>query len=71
MTAVHHEITGRLSCRPDDPLALWVLQDDATPLGLYDLMREWIGQRVRVIAADGKDRRWVVIETREGEDVDG
>ncbi len=60
------EMTGRLCCRPDDPLAVWLLRPDGELIGLSDVLGDWMGQPVRLIVADGHDRRWVLLETDRG-----
>jgi hypothetical protein len=39
--------------------------EKGAPVELAGLLRTWIGQRVKVIVAEGRDRSWIVIE-REG-----
>jgi len=65
---MQREITGTLHIY--DTGRVLVVPAVGDPLDLVSLLRPWDGQQVRVIAADGKDRRWVVIET-EREDGDG
>ena len=47
---------------------LWITPEVGCSVELASLLHDWIGQRVKVIAADGRERRWIVIEADGGEE---
>ena|GEM_PF-4507036 len=65
---MQHEYIGTLVMEADG--RLWVTPGVGCSVELASLLHGWIGHQVRVIVADGRERRWVLIET-EREDGDG
>ena len=58
-----HEYVGTLVIEPAG--RLWITPEVGCSVELASLLHDWIGHQVRVMAADGKERRWVVIEKME------
>ena len=52
---------------------IWInCPEPGVAFDLACLMRDWDGRRARVIVAEGRDVRWIVIEMRrEGDGIDG